>query len=96
MHIKGTIAKPEIIETIVEVNSDTTPEFAIRERQPEWGALRKHYYYPQMNRNGYGHPPAIWVDWAEIEGPLPPAERTDALTKIFKENETIKSDTQRA
>ena len=96
MHVKGTIAKPEIIETIIEVNSDTTPEFAIRERQPEWGALRKFYFYPQMNRNGYGHPPAIWVDWAEIEGPLPPAERTDALTKIFKSNEEIKSDTQRA
>ena len=21
--------------------------------------------------NGYGHPPAIWIDWAEIEGPIP-------------------------
>ena len=22
--------------------------------------------------NGYGHPPAIWIDWVELEGPLDP------------------------
>ena len=32
----------------------------------------KHFGIAQHveERNGYGHPPAIWIDWVELEGPL--------------------------
>ena len=71
LHVTGSPTNPELIETRVTVGKDTDRQFAIRERQGGWGPLRKFYFYPEMNRNGYGHEPSIWVDWVEIEGPLP-------------------------
>ncbi len=82
LHVTGSPADPEVIETQVTVNKDTERQFAIRERQPGWGALRKFYFYPAMNRNGYGHEPSIWVDWVEIEGPLPQGDPSP-LETIF-------------
>ena len=31
--------------------------------------LREYSAYKK--ENGYGTPPAIWVDWVELEGPIP-------------------------
>lgn len=97
LHVTGTTANPELIETQVTVNKDTEREFAIRERQPGWGALRKFYFYPAMNRNGYGHEPSIWVDWVEIEGPLPQGDPSP-LETIFDAHpaEDASSDLERA
>jgi len=85
LHVTGSPANPELIETQVAVGKDTARQFAIRERQPAWGPLRKHYFYPAMNRNGYGHEPSIWVDWVEIEGPLPQGNPSP-LEAIFDAN----------
>ena len=85
LHVTGSPANPELIETQVTVGKDTERQFAIRERQPAWGPLRKFYFYPAMNRNGYGHEPSIWVDWVEIEGPLPQGEPSP-LDRIFEAN----------
>ena len=71
LHVTGSPAEPQLIETRVTVNKDTKRQFAIRERQPAWGPLLKKFFNPLMNENGYGHDPSIWVDWVEIEGPLP-------------------------
>ena len=81
----------------VHVGKDTRREFAIRERQPPWGPLRKYYFYPAMNRNGYGHEPSIWVDWVEIKGPLP-QKSTSPLDEIFSLHsaDSKKSDQLRA
>jgi len=68
--ITGTTDNPAIIEAIVEIGSDTPREFGIQERQPE----NKRALIDQFNRykreNGYGYPPAVWVDWIELEGPI--------------------------
>ncbi len=85
MHVTGSPANPALIETQVTVGKDTARQFAIRERQPAWGPLRKYYFYPAMNRNGYGHEPSIWVDWVEIEGPLPQAAPSP-LDEIYEAN----------
>ena len=97
LHVTGSPANPELIETQVTVGKDTTRGFAIRERQPAWGPLRKHYFYPAMNRNGYGHEPSIWVDWVEIEGPLPQGDPSP-LEAIFDANPAggTSSDLERA
>ena len=96
LHVTGSPANPELIETQVAVGKDTQRSFAIRERQPAWGPLRKYYFYPAMNRNGYGHEPSIWVDWVEIEGPLPQPELSP-LDLIFNANaaESGKPDLER-
>ncbi len=68
--ITGSIEDPQIIETRLEVGADTIKEFAVQERQPTalkalWDA---HNVFKKSN--GYGHPPAIWIDWIEFEGPI--------------------------
>ncbi|MDA7879911.1 DUF1592 domain-containing protein [Mariniblastus sp.] len=85
LHVTGSPAKPGLIETQVTVNKDTRRQFAIRERQPAWGPLLKKFFNPLMNENGYGHAPSIWVDWVEIEGPLPQGDPSP-LEKIFDTN----------
>ncbi|MFP6894167.1 MAG: DUF1592 domain-containing protein, partial [Opitutales bacterium] len=97
LHVTGSPANPELIETQVAVGKDTERQFAIRERQPAWGPLRKFYFYPAMNRNGYGHEPSIWVDWVEIEGPLPQGDPSP-LDQIYESNspDKDKSDLKRA
>ena len=67
------------------MNKDTKRQFAIRERQPAWGPLLKKFFNPLMNENGYGHAPSIWVDWVEIEGPLPQGQPSP-LEAIFDAN----------
>lgn len=85
LHVTGSPAKPHLIKTQVTVNKDTRRQFAIRERQPAWGPLLKKFFNPLMNENGYGHAPSIWVDWVEIEGPLPQGDPSP-LEAIFDAN----------
>jgi hypothetical protein len=85
LHVTGSPANPELIETQIAVGKDTERQFAIRERQSAWGPLRKFHFYPELNRNGYGHEPSIWVDWVEIEGPLPQGDPSP-LDQIYEAN----------
>jgi hypothetical protein len=69
--VTGTIDNPETIEIPLEVTSDTIREFAVQEKQPNNGNLKALWdaHNAWKKENGYGHPPAIWVDWVELEGP---------------------------
>jgi hypothetical protein len=69
--VAGTIEKPEVIEIPLEVGTDTIKEFAIQEKQPNTGNLKELWdaHNALKKENGYGHPPAIWIDWVELEGP---------------------------
>ena len=69
-HITGTIEEPEMLETEIVVGADTVREFAIQERQPAKGSDFAKVYNANKAKNGYGHPPAIWIDWIELEGPI--------------------------
>ena len=72
--VTGTIEAPQIMEIPIEVRSDTTREFAVQEKQPNNANLKTLWNeHNQLKaENGYGHPPAIWVDWVELEGPHDP------------------------
>ena len=69
--VTGTIENPETIEIPLEVTSETIREFAVQEKQPNNGNLKALWdaHNQWKKENGYGHPPAIWVDWVELEGP---------------------------
>ena len=95
LHVTGTPDKPQVIETMVEIHSHSPRDLAIRERQADWGELRKFYYYPLRNRNGYGHPAATWVDWVEIEGPIPQKDNSK-LTYILAKHSEVKNESLRA
>ena len=69
--VNGTIENPETIEIPLEVTSNTIREFAVQEKQPNNGNLKALWdaHNKLKAENGYGHPPAIWIDWVELEGP---------------------------
>ena len=68
--VTGTIDEPQIIEIPLEIDSNTTKEFGVQEKQHNdnlkaaWGTIGEY-----AKKNGYGIPPAIWIDWVELEGP---------------------------
>ena len=70
--VSGTIENPETIEIPLEIGADTIREFAVQEKQPNNGNLKALWdaHNKLKAENGYGHPPAIWIDWVELEGPL--------------------------
>ena len=70
--VSGTIENPETIEIPLTVGADTPKEFAIQEKQPNTGNLKELWgaHNEWKKKNGYGHPPAIWIDWVELEGPV--------------------------
>ena len=76
--VAGTIENPEVIEIPLEVGTDTIKEFAIQEKQPNTGNLKELWdaHNALKKENGYGHPPAIWIDWVELEGPHRAASAT--------------------
>ena len=89
MHqVSGTIEEePEIIEIPIEVRSDTLREFAVQEKQPNNGNLKVLWdeHNKLKKENGYGHPPAIWIDWVELnwKGPCRKQARSpDWLTPL--------------
>ena len=71
--VTGTIEAPQIIEFPIELRSGMPKEFAVQEKQPNTGNLKVLWddHNRLVKENGYGHPPAIWIDWAEVEGPIP-------------------------
>lgn len=69
--VTGTIEKPQVIEIPIEVGSQTPKEFGIQEKQPRGDKLKALWkvHNRMKKENGYGIPPAIWIDWVELEGP---------------------------
>ena len=84
--VTGTVKQPQIIETLVQVGTDTQPEFGIQEKQPLDRRASHDEYYKAKRINGYGIEPAIWIDWIELEGPLPQAGVEAGLTQILTDN----------
>ena len=76
--VNGTFENPQVIEIPLEVGTDTIREFAIQEKQPNTGNLKELWdaHNAWKKKNGYGHPPAIWIDWVELEGPHPDKSTT--------------------
>ena len=67
---------PALLRTLRSLRSMSksvqTPraQFGIQERQPKSAKILREEFDRHKQQNGYGTPPAIWVDWMELEGPL--------------------------
>ena len=86
--VSGTITNPEVIEIPLTVRSDTPKEFAIQEKQPNTGNLKELWnaHNAFKKENGYGHPPTIWIDWVELEGPHPAKTTTLSQRREVEEH----------
>ena len=94
--VTGTEENPEIIETTLVIGSNTPRELGIRERQPEDSkrTLRNEFsIYKQ--KNGYGTPPAIWVDWIELTGPISETADTNSRIVRIEPEQTINPDNEK-
>jgi hypothetical protein len=78
--VTGTLAEPQIMEMPVEVTANGKREFALREKRPNSRQAEIRSYHDEFDKTGHGSIPAIWVDWFEIEGPLPPHVPAVSLT----------------
>ena len=96
LQVTGTEKKPEIIECTVVIGSKTPREFGIQERQPEGNKKTlNREFYAYKRKNGYGTPPAIWVDWIELEGPITEAPVTQARIVRVEPEQTINPDNEK-
>ena len=96
--VTGTYAKPQIIEVPIEIAAHSPKELGIQEKQPRGDRLKALWdtHNRMKKQNGYGIPPAIWIDWVELEGPhAAPAETTKTLDWWVSEQE-IKEPVARA
>ncbi|MDC0157268.1 DUF1592 domain-containing protein, partial [Verrucomicrobia bacterium] len=87
--VNGTTENPEIIETIVKIGSGNPNEFAIQERQPEDRDTYRKQFYRIKKENGYGYPPAVWIDWAELEGPIKDKQIIESSISRVEPEKTI-------
>ena len=90
LQVTGTEENPEIIETTLVIGSKTPREFGIQERRPESNQkVLSREFYRHKRENGYGTPPAIWVDWVELEGPVTEAAVTESTIVRIEPEKTI-------
>lgn len=68
--VTGTIANPQVVELEVVHPDDVRGSFEFKQR--EYGTKAAQYFIDQQwkKQNGFGQPPALWVDYVEIEGPF--------------------------
>ena len=95
-HVSGTMDNPQVIEVPIEIGLHTTKTFGVQEKQHNitkaaWGV---HGLYKK--KNGYGIPPAIWIDWLELEGPHNIAESSSTKMTWWVDEKTGLSETLRA
>ena len=98
--VTGSILQPEVIETVVEIDTHTQKELAIQEKQLSNKKGLRDAYNEAKRLNGYGIDPAVWIDWVELEGPLdPPVSHFDSnigLSRILADNLNDASEWERA
>ncbi|MDB4381028.1 DUF1587 domain-containing protein, partial [Mariniblastus sp.] len=93
--VSGTIENPEIIEINVEMGSKTPREFGIQERQPKSQKFLRQEFERHKEKNGYGTPPAIWIDWMELQGPFPKDSKTESAIIRVEPEQTINPDNEK-
>ncbi|MEK0446865.1 MAG: hypothetical protein RLZZ399_2186, partial [Verrucomicrobiota bacterium] len=90
--VTGTLAQPQILEVKVRVGSEPNRTFSIREKRRTKRGTDNDWVKEAVAETGHAPIPMIWVDWTEIEGPLPPKPGTPAPVSLL----TSRSDAQGA
>jgi hypothetical protein len=70
-HITGTLANPQIVEAPVTLNSTDRRDFAIREKRLNSREHEVALWVLHERKHKDWLPPSVWIDWIELEGPLP-------------------------
>jgi hypothetical protein len=88
--VTGTLASPQTLEIPVEINASGDRNFAIRDKRPNTREAEYAMFREAWDKTGTGPRPCIWVDFAELEGPVDAAASTSpALTKTIKQRREV-------
>lgn len=83
-HVIGTPEAPQVIEVPLRIPPGANPallSFSVTEK--------KHESAPRFKSSEGGDHPVLWVDWVEIEGPLPEEHLPDVIpTSLAARQET--------
>ncbi len=69
--ITGTMEHPQTIEIPVTLTSNGSRKFAIREKRQNSREQEVALAVLYQRKHKSWYPPAMWIDWMELEGPLP-------------------------
>lgn len=82
--VTGTLDRPQIIEIPFSTAANGSRVYRILEKGTRDSDDQQHaLFFEAFNKDGVGPPFAIWLDWVEVEGPLPappPAALVDLLS----------------
>ncbi len=88
--VNASLRKPEVIEFEINHEPGVDASYQIQKRS-HMDRGDKNLEAVYRKENGYGTPWGVWVDWFELEGPLP-EEPNEALFGIFFEQGEEQSD----
>jgi mono/diheme cytochrome c family protein len=75
--ITGTMTEPQTLE--IPVLADGGQLFVFREKGSyDSDAQAQRVFFEFFKKNGIGPPLNIWIDWVEVEGPLPATQQPPA------------------
>jgi hypothetical protein len=94
-HVTGSIEHPQTIEIPVTLTSTGSREFAIREKRLNSREAEVGIAVTYRNKHKTWYPPAMWIDWMELEGPLPPESKLN-LSSAQPPREIIADFTEKA
>ncbi|MEK0445826.1 MAG: hypothetical protein RLZZ399_1147 [Verrucomicrobiota bacterium] len=80
VQIHGTISEPQLIEIPVEITLNGSRRFVLREKRPNTIEGAYEIWREHFAKEKTGPKPAIWIDWIELEGPIPQAPNVAAST----------------
>jgi hypothetical protein len=66
-HVTGSLAQPQVIEIPVTLRSNGNRTFAIREKRLNSRENEVSIAVRYREKHGTWYPPAMWIDWMEIE-----------------------------
>lgn len=84
--VTASLRKPQIIEFTVDHPPGMKASYFVQKRTHQ-DRGDKNLWEVYREENGFGTPWGIWVDWAEMEGPLPDAPNEAAAGVIFEKPE---------
>lgn len=80
--VTGTLENPQVIEFPIEHRPGEKQQIWIHQRTHQ-DRGDKNLATIDMEKNGIGTPPGLWVDWAEIEGPVQDDRITQAASALL-------------
>ena len=81
--ISGTYEKPEIIEFPLTINHANERKIGFRERQPNTRDAARTVFKNARKKGKALPPPAIWLDWVEIIGPINRNQTQKHFDRLF-------------